>query len=148
MSDSDLTRAKAIAALKGTVEAPKGKPLSYVRMRCRVCDVPIPAGDKDKDPLNYARVGLPMGVEYNPKVHFPVECVDCAMESRREVEEAEQQRELDSLYAAMEREHFGVMSEETIKREVSAGRLSPADGLFEFMALMKTGTSGGERVGG
>jgi hypothetical protein len=147
MNELNFAKMKATAALKGTLkkqavdDVPKGPPLIYVRMRCCTCDILIPAGDKDKDPLNYARVGLPAGVAYNPKVHSPMECVDCAMESRRQLEEAtavaEREAELGRMYAEMEREHFGYMSDETIKREVKAGRLSAADGLFEFMASRK-----------
>ena len=112
----------------------KQRPLTYWRMRCCHCDVLIPPGDKDKDPTNYARVGLPEGVTYNPKRHSPGACVDCYLAVQDELAARNALIEQERMWAAMEKEHFGFLSPETIKREIEAGRMDATRGLYEFMA--------------
>jgi hypothetical protein len=108
------------------------------RIRCSACDIQLPKGDKAHDPYSFPIIFLPNSVEYDPKKHSPALCVDCLLAQREEWDAAEKARAEEALYAAMEKEHFGVLSEETIKEEVEAGRLSAAQGLYEFMALMGT----------
>lgn len=115
------------------------QPLDYVRMRCGTCDEPFSPGDKAKDPQSYPMIGLPRGVVYDPKRHNPgAVCVDCLLAIRYERFLEEERVEVEKLAVSEEKAANGVLSEETIKKEVSAGRMSATEGLFEFMALLKT----------
>lgn len=119
------------------------RPLDYVRMRCGACGDPFRAGDKAKNPLDYPMRGLPRGVVYDPKKHNrDLVCVDCLLAIRYERWQEEERVEIERLEAAEEKATKGAMSEETIKREVEAGRLTPLEGLYEAMALMKTRVRG------
>lgn len=114
-------------------------PLDYVRMRCSDCGDPFRAGDNAKDPLSYPRIGLPRGVVYDPKKHNRgTVCVDCLLAIRYERWQDDEAKEIEKLQVAEEKAANGVLSEETIKKEVSAGRMSATEGLFEFMSLLKT----------
>lgn len=108
-------------------------------MRCAACNDPMRPGDKSGDPLSYPRIGLPYGVEYDPKRHNKgLVCVDCLLAIRYERYLEEEEKELQAIKAKEEKELNGCLSEETIKQEVASGRLTERDALYEFMALMKT----------
>jgi hypothetical protein len=96
-------------------------------------------GDKSSDPLSYPMVGLPEGVEYDPKKHNKgIVCVDCLLDIRYERYLKEEEDITNAINAMEEKNTAGAMSEETIKREVASGRLTEREALYEFMALMKT----------
>lgn len=96
-------------------------------------------GDKSNDPLSYPRVGIPQGVEYDPKKHNKgLVCVDCLLAIRYERYQDDERREVEAANAADERALNGAMSEDTIRKEVESGRLTEREALYEFMALMKT----------